>query len=240
MTSLFYFIFKLYNIVLVLLNIEMNPPQVYLCSPSWTLLPNLLAQQRYKKNKELYVTFNSFSDILPFFLYIQVCCLVAKSCLILLRPHGLSLVFRRQEYWSGLPFPCLGDFLTQEWNLRLLPHLLHCKQVLYWWATFSNLLLSEKLPFFHIPYRVDFLAMNSLKFCLTVFLFHFGGISSLDIELWLGRMSCLLFRVFRFSVYFVINKNIIKVKCQKNGYWYDKASFTWINVLKQGDVLGVF
>ena len=36
---LFYFIFKLYNIVLVLPNIEMNPPQVYLCSPSWTLLP---------------------------------------------------------------------------------------------------------------------------------------------------------------------------------------------------------
>ena len=34
----FYFIFKLYNIVLVLPNIEMNPPQVYLCSPSWTLL----------------------------------------------------------------------------------------------------------------------------------------------------------------------------------------------------------
>ena len=36
---LFYFIFKLYNIVLVLSNIEMNPPQVYLCSPSWTPLP---------------------------------------------------------------------------------------------------------------------------------------------------------------------------------------------------------
>ena len=35
----FYFIFKLYNIVLVLPNIEMNPPQVYTCSPSWTLLP---------------------------------------------------------------------------------------------------------------------------------------------------------------------------------------------------------
>ena len=30
----FYFIFKLYNIVLVLPNIEMNPPQVYLCFPS--------------------------------------------------------------------------------------------------------------------------------------------------------------------------------------------------------------
>ena len=33
------FFFKLYNIVFVLPNIEMNPPQVYPCSPSWTLLP---------------------------------------------------------------------------------------------------------------------------------------------------------------------------------------------------------
>ena len=35
----FYFIFKLYNIVLALPYIEMNPPQAYMCSPSWTLLP---------------------------------------------------------------------------------------------------------------------------------------------------------------------------------------------------------
>ena len=35
----FYFILKLYIIVLVLPNIKMNPPQVYMCSPSWTLLP---------------------------------------------------------------------------------------------------------------------------------------------------------------------------------------------------------
>jgi len=33
------FIFKLYKIVLVLPNIKMNPPQLYMCSPSWTLLP---------------------------------------------------------------------------------------------------------------------------------------------------------------------------------------------------------
>jgi len=33
-TIYYYFIFKLYNIVLVLPNIEMNPPQVYLRSPS--------------------------------------------------------------------------------------------------------------------------------------------------------------------------------------------------------------
>ena len=35
----FYFIFILYKIVLVLTNIKMNPPQVCMCSPSWTLLP---------------------------------------------------------------------------------------------------------------------------------------------------------------------------------------------------------
>ena len=35
----FYFIFKLYITVLDLPNIKMNPPQVYMCSPSWTLLP---------------------------------------------------------------------------------------------------------------------------------------------------------------------------------------------------------
>ena len=35
----FYFIFKLYIIVLVLPYIKMNLPQVYMCSPSRTLLP---------------------------------------------------------------------------------------------------------------------------------------------------------------------------------------------------------
>ena len=36
---IFFLIFKLYKIVLVLPNIKMNPPQVYMCSLSWTLLP---------------------------------------------------------------------------------------------------------------------------------------------------------------------------------------------------------
>ena len=36
---LFIYLFKLYNIVLVLPYIKMNPPQVYMCSPSWTFLP---------------------------------------------------------------------------------------------------------------------------------------------------------------------------------------------------------
>ena len=37
--AIWFFSFLLYNIVLVLPYINMNPPQLYMCSPSWTLLP---------------------------------------------------------------------------------------------------------------------------------------------------------------------------------------------------------
>ena len=43
----------------------------------------------------------------------------------------LSTEFSRQEYWSGLPFPLQGTFLTQESNL----HLLHRRCILYHWAS---------------------------------------------------------------------------------------------------------
>ena len=39
MVRFFSFFFKLYIIILVLPNIKMNPSQVYMCSPSWTLHP---------------------------------------------------------------------------------------------------------------------------------------------------------------------------------------------------------
>ena len=48
-----------------------------------------------------------------------------------LQPHGHqappSMGFSRQEYWSGLPFPSPGNFLTQGSN----PGLPHCRQTLY-------------------------------------------------------------------------------------------------------------
>ena len=37
------------------------------------------------------------------------CCLVARSCPILLRSHGLSMGLSREECWSVLPFPSPGD-----------------------------------------------------------------------------------------------------------------------------------
>ena len=46
----------------------------------------------------------------------------------------LSTGLSRQEYWSGLPCPPPWDLLTQGSNLSLLP-LLHCRWILYRWAT---------------------------------------------------------------------------------------------------------
>ena len=44
---------------------------------------------------------------------------------------SLSMGFSRQEYWGVLPFPPPGDLPTQGSNL----HLLHCRQILFWWVT---------------------------------------------------------------------------------------------------------
>ena len=46
------------------------------------------------------------------------------------RQAPLSMGFSRQEYWSGLPCPLPGIFLTQESNLRLL-QFLHCRWTLH-------------------------------------------------------------------------------------------------------------
>ena len=42
--------------------------------------------------------------------------------------------FSWQEYWSGLPCPSPGIFLTQGSNLCLM----QCRQILYLWATGEN------------------------------------------------------------------------------------------------------
>ena len=59
--------------------------------------------------------------------------LVTKSCPALATSWTvawqapLSMEFSRQEYWSGLPFPSSGIFLTQE----SYPGLLYCRQIIY-------------------------------------------------------------------------------------------------------------
>ena len=59
--------------------------------------------------------------------------LVTKLCPTLVTPWTVArqaplfMEFFRQEYWSGLPFPSLGELLSQGLN----PGLLHFGQILY-------------------------------------------------------------------------------------------------------------
>ena len=59
----------------------------------------------------------------------------------------LFVRFPRQEYWSGLPFPCQGIFLTQGSNLQLLPHLLYWQAeslpLCYWGSPLNHEILNQ-------------------------------------------------------------------------------------------------
>ena len=92
-----------------------------------------------------YISFKYFSYecIYMYWQYWQsyaVCCCwfsVAKSCLTFLTPWAvarqapLPTGFFKQEYWCGLSFPSPEDLPTQ----RLKLHALHCRPILYHWAT---------------------------------------------------------------------------------------------------------
>ena len=77
---------------------------------------------------------------------LQSCCLITKSCLIPLGPHGLQptrflcpWAFPGKNTGASCHFLPQGIFLTQELNL----HLLHCRQILYRWPT-GEALCKEK------------------------------------------------------------------------------------------------
>ena len=69
------------------------------------------------------------------FLCVRVCAQLLSRIQLFVTPWTaaqqapLSMGLPRQEYWSGLPFPPLGIFLTQELNSCLLC-LLHCRWIL--------------------------------------------------------------------------------------------------------------
>ena len=68
--------------------------------------------------------FVGWQTLLSFY---SVCVLSCSVMSDSLQPHGarqapLSMAFSRQEYWSGLPFPSLGDFPdpgTEPWSPAL-------------------------------------------------------------------------------------------------------------------------
>ena len=60
----------------------------------------------------------------PFYEGLAICVLsrvwLCVTPLTAVHQTPLSIGFSRQAYWSGLPFPILGVFLTQESNLHVL------------------------------------------------------------------------------------------------------------------------
>ena len=76
----------------------------------------------------------------------------------------LSMGFSRQEYWNGLPYPPPGDLPGPGIN----PHLLHCRQILYQWATREALLCHR---YYSNPYcKKEALASDGLV--VRIWCFH--------------------------------------------------------------------
>ena len=98
----------------------------------------------------------------------------------------LSMGFSTKEYWSGLPYPLPRDFLIHGLNLGLL----HCKWILYCWAT-REAQLSMVIDFQVRKYRsfsLNYLTDNvqTIKFNTFSF-FHSTNFSKLC-----GMLDCFI------------------------------------------------
>ena len=81
------------------------------------------------------------------------------------RQAPLSMGFPRWEYCSGLAFPPPGDLPDPGWNLGLL----HCRQILYLWATREALCYAvlshfSRVGLFAAPWTVTHQAPLSMRF----------------------------------------------------------------------------
>ena len=102
--SLFFFFFSYYRVYIldVKLFLDMPLPDIF-SHPTDCLFIYLMVPFAVQKHFQFDTALLS--------------CLVTKSCLTLLQPHGqqstrllcLSMGFPRQKYWSGLPFPSPGN-----------------------------------------------------------------------------------------------------------------------------------
>ena len=93
---LFYFIFKLYIIVLVLPNIKMNPPQVYMCSSSFYVDLQLIGRSPLTLGRAIF--------------FIQSTCLNVNF--IQRHPHRNT----QNKVWQNIQSPCDTVKMTHEIN----------------------------------------------------------------------------------------------------------------------------
>ena len=103
-------------------------------SKVWKFAPNHIAAYDVKleivsnTNRTLSWTVCALSHFSPVWLFVTPWTVAHQA--------SLTIGFSRPEYWSGLPLPPPGIFPTQGSNLCLL----HCRQILYHWATGAALL----------------------------------------------------------------------------------------------------
>ena len=83
------------------------------------------------------------------------------------------------DYWSGLPFPSPGIFLTQGLN----PHLLHYRQIIYHWATrqapIISLFCDKNHDTCQFLFFCEFFSIGTVK--ITIELWHTKLFTSLQL-----------------------------------------------------------
>ena len=157
-----------------------------------------------------------------------LCSLVAKSCPNLCNPWTvahqapLSMDFSRQEYWSGLPFPPLGD----------LPHpgiesgLPHCRWILYHLSHQGSLPpLKMALILFLINFYGSIVALLINIMCqlllyskvnqlyIYVYPLHFGLPSSLGHHRTVNRVPCAIQSILSSYLFYVCEYMLVVKLC---------------------------
>ena len=110
------------------------------CSCDWILVYGMRVELNYAICVARFLKVG-LSYVLTLSLFNHQVCVYVLSCVwLFVTPWTVtcqapqSLELSRQEYWSGLPFPPLGIFLTQGLNLHLLC-LLHCQADFFFFLT---------------------------------------------------------------------------------------------------------
>ena len=123
--------------------VDINFAKYFLCLVcwfgKWFRSSNIQSALQSLNKLHLVVIYHPFYVLLSS--CVHACMLSCFSCVRLFvtlwtiaHQAPLSMGFSRQKYWSGSSCPPPGSLPTQGSNLHLL-RLLHCRQILYRWAT---------------------------------------------------------------------------------------------------------
>ena len=117
----------------------------------------------------------------------------------------LSMGFSTQEYWSGLPFPFPGIFLTQGSN----PGPLHCGQILDW-MSHQGSLVSVRNPSLNLGHWPHSETSDMYLQLLIGNLYWMSYIHLKFIHIWNQTADCALFSVIHWDVDNCVGKRVLE------------------------------